>query len=59
MAILQIQGKDYKFTAVPLKTVRPFIADNLILADEEAALDEPFGGDGADQNSKAKEDIIR
>ncbi|KAF6751140.1 DNA repair and meiosis protein Mre11 [Ephemerocybe angulata] len=33
VALLQIQGKDFQLTPLPLKTVRPFVLDQLVLAD--------------------------
>ena len=38
VALLQIQGKDFELTPLPLKTVRPFVIDEVVLQD--AAEDE-------------------
>ncbi|KAF9563875.1 DNA repair exonuclease [Agrocybe pediades] len=43
VALLQIQGKEFQMTPIPLRTVRPFVIDSLVLAD---AADE----DGIDLN---------
>lgn len=41
VALLQIQGKDFQLTPLPLKTVRPFVIDEVVLQDaaEEEGLD--------------------
>jgi double-strand break repair protein MRE11 len=36
--LLEIQGKEFKLTPIPLRTVRPFVIDNIVLnevADDE------------------------
>jgi double-strand break repair protein MRE11 len=40
VALLQIQGKGFQLTPIPLRTVRPFVLDEVILS--EAAEDEGF-----------------
>lgn len=41
VALVQIQGKEFNLTPVPLRTVRPFVIEEVILADiaEEEGLD--------------------
>ncbi|KAJ8517157.1 hypothetical protein ONZ45_g5632 [Pleurotus djamor] len=34
VALLQIQGKDFQLTPIPLRTVRPFVIDELVLLDD-------------------------
>jgi len=33
--LLQIQGKEFQLTPLPLRTVRPFVLEEVVLADEE------------------------
>ena len=33
--MLQIQGKEFQLTPLPLRTVRPFVLEEVVLADEE------------------------
>jgi double-strand break repair protein MRE11 len=40
VALLQIQGKEFQLTPIPLRTVRPFVLEDVILS--EAAEDEGF-----------------
>ncbi|KIM41390.1 hypothetical protein M413DRAFT_411062 [Hebeloma cylindrosporum] len=35
VALLQIQGKEFQLTPLPLRTVRPFVLEEVVLADEE------------------------
>ena len=41
VALVQIQGKDFQLTPIPLRTVRPFVIEQIVLTDiaEEAGLD--------------------
>lgn len=41
VALLQIQGKEFKMTPLPLRTVRPFVIEDLSLAEagEEHGID--------------------
>ena len=41
VALLQIQGKEFQLTPLPLRTVRPFIIEDIVLNEvaEEAGLD--------------------
>ncbi len=40
VALLEVQGKEYRLTPIPLRTVRPFVLGEVILS--EAAEDEGF-----------------
>lgn len=40
VALLEVQGKEYRLTPIPLRTVRPFVLGEVILSD--AAEDEGF-----------------
>ncbi|KAI0692701.1 Mre11 DNA-binding presumed domain-containing protein [Cytidiella melzeri] len=40
VALMEVHGKEYRLTPIPLRTVRPFIMDEVILSD--AAEDEEF-----------------
>ena len=40
MGLLEIQGKEYQITPIPLRTVRPFVLDECYL--EEIAEEEGF-----------------
>jgi hypothetical protein len=40
VALMEVHGKDYRLTPIPLRTVRPFVLDEVILSD--AAEDEGF-----------------
>lgn len=33
VALLEVQGKEYKLTPIPLRTVRPFVIDEVVLQD--------------------------
>lgn len=35
VAILEIQGKDFQLTPIPLRTVRPFVMEEIVLTDLE------------------------
>jgi len=35
VALLQIQGKEFQLTPLPLRTVRPFVLEEVVLSDEE------------------------
>jgi double-strand break repair protein MRE11 len=39
--LLQIKGKEFKLTPIPLRTVRPFVIDNVVLNEvaEEEGID--------------------
>lgn len=50
VGLLEIHGKEYQMTAIPLRTVRPFVLDECSL--EEAAEDE--GLDLSDRMEIAK-----
>jgi double-strand break repair protein MRE11 len=41
VALLQIQGKEFQLTPLPLRTVRPFIIEDIVLSEvaDEAGLD--------------------
>lgn len=41
MALLEIKNKEFKLTPIPLRTVRPFVIDEVVLEDaaEEEGLD--------------------
>ena len=41
VALLQIQGKEFQLTPLPLRTVRPFIIEDIVLSEiaEEVGLD--------------------
>ena len=41
VALLQIQGKEFQLTPLPLRTVRPFIIEEIVLSDiaDEVELD--------------------
>lgn len=41
VALLQIQGKEFNLTPLPLRTVRPFVIEELVLTDvaEKVGLD--------------------
>ena len=41
VALLQIQGKEFQLTPLPLRTVRPFIIEDIVLNEvaDEAGLD--------------------
>lgn len=46
VAIIEIQSKEFRLTPIPLRTVRPFVMDQVVLA--EASEEEGNGGkDGA------------
>jgi double-strand break repair protein MRE11 len=49
-ALLQIQGKEFQLQPLPLRTVRPFVLDELALL--EAAADEGF--EASDQHAVTK-----
>ena len=40
VALLQVQGKEFQMTPIPLRTVRPFVLDEVVLS--EAAEEEGF-----------------
>lgn len=50
VALLEIQGKDYQMTPIPLRTVRPFVIEQVVLT--EAAEEEGF--DVSDQIAVTK-----